>query len=46
MLYSLVFRVDYVDSLGRERRCLLKDLKHLQEMDKDMNDMNAPKGLV
>lgn len=36
--------VDYVDSLGRERRCLRKDLKHLQEMDKDMNDMNAPKG--
>lgn len=28
-------RVDYVDSLGRERRCLRKDLKQLQDMDKD-----------
>ncbi|XP_029193544.2 coiled-coil domain-containing protein 174-like [Acropora millepora] len=27
--------VDYVDSLGRERRCLRKDLKQLQDMDKD-----------
>ncbi|XP_067051551.1 coiled-coil domain-containing protein 174-like isoform X3 [Acropora muricata] len=26
--------VDYVDSLGRERRCLRKDLKQLQDMDK------------
>ena len=43
MIHSLVFRVDYVDSLGRERRCLQKDLKHLQEMDKEMN---APKGWV
>ena len=31
-----VFRVDYVDSLGRARRCLRKDLKELQDMDKDM----------
>jgi len=28
--------VDYVDSLGRERRCLRKDLKQLQDMDKDL----------
>jgi len=26
--------VDYADSLGRERRCLRKDLKQLQDMDK------------
>lgn len=34
----VVSRVDYVDSLGRSRRCLQKDLKHLQEMDKDISN--------
>ena len=34
----VVSRVDYVDSLGRSRRCLRKDLKHLQEMDKDISN--------
>ena len=31
-------RVDYVDSFGRERRCLRKDLKELQHMDNDLNE--------
>lgn len=34
----VVSRVDYLDSLGRSRRCLRKDLKHLQEMDKDISN--------
>ena len=34
----VVSRVDYVDSLGRSRRCLQKDLKRLQEMDKDISN--------
>ena len=34
----VVSRVDYVDSLGRSRRCLRKDLRHLQEMDKDISN--------
>ncbi|XP_066472250.1 coiled-coil domain-containing protein 174 [Tiliqua scincoides] len=28
--------VDYVDSLGRSRRCMKKDLPHLLQMDKDL----------
>ncbi|XP_078373818.1 coiled-coil domain-containing protein 174-like isoform X2 [Oculina patagonica] len=38
--------VDYVDSLGRERRCLRKDLKHLQDMDKDMSTRKSPPTLL
>jgi len=34
--------IDYVDSLGRERRCLRKDLKRLQDMDKDMSARKSP----
>ncbi|XP_068696263.1 coiled-coil domain-containing protein 174-like [Montipora foliosa] len=30
--------VDYVDSFGRERRCLRKDLKELQHMDNDLSE--------
>lgn len=30
------FRVDYVDSLGRSRRCMRKDLPDLLEMDKNL----------
>ncbi|XP_072037113.1 coiled-coil domain-containing protein 174-like [Amphiura filiformis] len=29
--------VDYVDSLGRSRRCMRKDVPHLINMDKDLN---------
>ncbi|XP_006822366.1 coiled-coil domain-containing protein 174-like [Saccoglossus kowalevskii] len=29
--------VDYTDSLGRSRRCMKKDLKYLQDLDKDLN---------
>ncbi|KAM7446695.1 hypothetical protein ABFA07_005047 [Porites harrisoni] len=38
--------VDYVDSLGRFRRCLQKDLKHLQEMDKDISNRQSPPTLL
>ncbi|KAK3754867.1 hypothetical protein QZH41_011341 [Actinostola sp. cb2023] len=34
--------VDYVDSLGRSRRCLRKDLKELQQMDKDIKPTRSP----
>lgn len=39
-------RVDYVDSLGRSRRCLRKDLKQLQEMDKDISNRQSPPTLL
>jgi hypothetical protein len=32
----LTYRVDYVDSLGRSRRCMRKDLPSLLEMDKNL----------
>lgn len=34
--FHFYFRVDYVDSLGRSRRCMKKDLPHLLEMDKNL----------
>ena len=33
----LLARVDYVDSLGRSRRCLRKDLPDLKAMDADLS---------
>ncbi len=35
-LLSCVYRVEYVDSLGRSRRCLKEDLPRLQEMDRGL----------
>ncbi|CAM9979018.1 coiled-coil domain-containing protein 174 [Lampetra planeri] len=34
--------VDFVDSLGRSRRCLRKDLRDLQEMDKKLSGSRGP----
>lgn len=34
--FHFYFRVDYVDSLGRSRRCMKKDLPDLLEMDKNL----------
>ena len=33
---AFCFRVDYVDSLGRSRRCLKKDLPHIMKMDEKL----------
>ena len=33
---SLFFRVDYVDSFGRTRRCLKKDLPQFQKQDAEL----------
>lgn len=35
---SLSCRVDYVDALGRSRRCLRKDLPGFQKMDQDLQN--------
>jgi hypothetical protein len=34
----LNFRVDYVDSLGRTRRCMKKDLPKFMEMDRELGN--------
>ena len=36
LVCTFLLRVDYVDSLGRSRRCLKRDLGQLQKMDKDI----------
>jgi hypothetical protein len=33
---TVLFRVEYTDSLGRSRLCLRKDLPHMQEIDKSI----------
>ena len=37
------FRVDFVDSLGRSRRCLKKDLPDLQKQDYELKDRKEKK---
>lgn len=32
-----LYRVDYVDALGRSRRCMKKDLPGFMKMDLDLN---------
>ena len=35
--FSCLFRVDYVDSFGRTRRCLKKDLPNFQKQDDELS---------
>jgi hypothetical protein len=37
----LLLRVDYVDSFGRSRRCMKKDLPKLQKMDEELTGKKA-----
>lgn len=34
--YTLFYRVEYTDCLGRSRQCLRKDLKHIQANDAEL----------
>lgn len=35
-LLTLLCRVDYVDALGRSRKCMKKDLPGFKKMDQDL----------
>ena len=43
LFLSLCVRVEYVDSLGRSRRCMKKDLSEMQRLDKEMESARNTK---